>query len=91
MNTEPNIDDIINKLTEAKRYFPLFYYLSYKPGKQINLLESEIKYLCINAKNVILSQPVLIEIEAPVKICGIKFCLMIRRYSWTILRFIKSF
>ena len=37
---------------------------------QVQLTENEIKYLCINARDVFMSQPILLELEAPIKICG---------------------
>jgi hypothetical protein len=37
---------------------------------QVALLEDEIKMLCTRSKEIFLSQPILIEMEAPVKICG---------------------
>ena len=43
---------------------------SYKPNKIIPLTESEIKWLCNTAKEIFISQPVLLELEAPIKICG---------------------
>ncbi|CAM8895752.1 unnamed protein product [Rhodiola kirilowii] len=55
------LDDIIRRLVEVK---------SFRPGKQAQLSESEIKQLCIASKNVFLQQPNLLEIEAPIKICG---------------------
>ncbi|GMN40681.1 hypothetical protein TIFTF001_009908 [Ficus carica] len=39
-------------------------------GKRIQLIESEIRQLCIKAKEVFLSQPMLLELEAPINICG---------------------
>lgn len=41
-----------------------------KPGKQVNLTEAEIRGLCIKAREVFLAQPILLELEAPIKICG---------------------
>ncbi|KAL9662065.1 hypothetical protein QQ045_026893 [Rhodiola kirilowii] len=55
------LDDIIRRLVEVK---------SFRPGKQAQLSESEIKQLCIASKNIFLQQPNLLEIEAPIKICG---------------------
>jgi serine/threonine-protein phosphatase PP1 catalytic subunit len=34
------------------------------------LLESEIKFLCNESKEIIAGQPILLELEAPIKICG---------------------
>lgn len=44
--------------------------IRYKPNKQVNLTEVEIKWLCVKSREIFLSQPVLIELNAPVKICG---------------------
>jgi serine/threonine-protein phosphatase PP1 catalytic subunit len=54
---EIDVDTIINKLLEAK-------------GKDCKLLESEIRGLCLKSREIFLSQPMLLELEAPIKICG---------------------
>lgn len=41
-----------------------------KKGKHIQLVEPEIRRLCIVAKQVFLAQPNLLELEAPINICG---------------------
>jgi serine/threonine-protein phosphatase PP1 catalytic subunit len=41
-----------------------------RPGKQVHLAEDEIRELCRLGKDVLLSQPMLLELEAPLKICG---------------------
>jgi len=56
------LDDVIRRLLEVKNL---------KPGKNAQLSESEIKQLCAAAKEIFLSQPNLLELEAPIKICGI--------------------
>lgn len=56
-NEEIDVDTIINKLLEAK-------------GKDCKLLESEIRGLCLKSREIFLSQPMLLELEAPIKICG---------------------
>jgi serine/threonine-protein phosphatase PP1 catalytic subunit len=43
---------------------------SYKPNQTIPLTEAEIKWLCSTSKEIFVSQPVLLELEAPIKICG---------------------
>jgi len=60
-NSKPNIDKIIDKLLSIKNQ---------KGGKQVHLLESEIKFLCTESKEIIAKQPMLLELEAPIKICG---------------------
>ncbi|KAG6508673.1 hypothetical protein ZIOFF_034053 [Zingiber officinale] len=39
-------------------------------GRQVQLFEAEIRQLCVEAKKVLLSQPNLLELRAPIKICG---------------------
>lgn len=41
-----------------------------KPGKNVQLTENEIKGLCMKSREIFLSQPILLELEAPLKICG---------------------
>lgn len=40
------------------------------PGKQINIPATDITILCKKAREVMLSQPILLELEAPVRVCG---------------------
>lgn len=55
------LDDIIRRLLEAKNG---------RVPKQVQLTEAEIKHLCSSSKEIFLSQPNLLELEAPIKICG---------------------
>lgn len=41
-----------------------------KPNKKVNLSEDDIKHLCTKSRELFLSQPNLLELEAPLKICG---------------------
>lgn len=44
----------------------------------MQLAENEIRAICLMAKEICMSQPNLLELEAPIKICGKKksaFCL----------------
>jgi Serine-threonine protein phosphatase N-terminal domain len=41
-----------------------------RPGRQVNLTEAEIRWLCIKSREIFTVQPVLLELEAPIKICG---------------------
>lgn len=52
------LDDIIRRLLEGKG------------GKQVQLSEAEIRQLCVNARQIFLSQPNLLEVRAPIHICG---------------------
>ncbi|VFQ81185.1 unnamed protein product [Cuscuta campestris] len=58
------VDRIIEKLTEVR---------SSKPGKLVQLTESEIKQLCAASRDIFIKQPNLLELEAPIKICGNPF------------------
>lgn len=55
------LDDIIRRLTGAKVG---------RTTKQVQLTEAEIRQLCVSSKEIFLSQPNLLELEAPIKICG---------------------
>ena len=61
--TEKKVDvnEIIEKLLKAK---------SYKPNKEVPLLESEIRWLIIKVKQIFMEQPVFIELDSPINICG---------------------
>lgn len=41
-----------------------------RPGKNVQMSENEIRLLCHKTREIILSQPILLELEAPLKICG---------------------
>ena len=58
---EIDVDGIIHKLLEVR---------GSKPGKIVNLTENEIKGLCLKARDIFISQPMLLELEAPLKVCG---------------------
>uniref|UniRef100_A0A1D5RJ78 Serine/threonine-protein phosphatase n=1 Tax=Macaca mulatta TaxID=9544 RepID=A0A1D5RJ78_MACMU len=56
-----NIDSIIQPLLEVK---------GSKPGKFVQLQENEVRGLCLKSREIFLNQPILLELEAPLKICG---------------------
>lgn len=58
------VDDIIERLLDVRNG---------RPGRQVQLAENEIRLLCLTAKETFMSQPNLLELEAPIKICG-AFC-----------------
>jgi serine/threonine-protein phosphatase PP1 catalytic subunit len=58
---EINVDSIIAKLLEVR---------GQRPGKAVNLTEQEIRWLCTEVREVFMSQPILLELEAPIKVCG---------------------
>jgi serine/threonine-protein phosphatase PP1 catalytic subunit len=55
-----DLDSIIDRLLEVR---------GSRPGKQVQLLEAEIRYLCTRAREIFISQPILLELEAPIKVC----------------------
>ncbi|GFH10217.1 serine/threonine-protein phosphatase [Haematococcus lacustris] len=55
------VDEIIERLLDVRNA---------RPGKQVQLAEQEIRMLCLTAKEIFMSQPNLLELEAPIKICG---------------------
>ncbi|KAL3686318.1 hypothetical protein R1sor_008892 [Riccia sorocarpa] len=55
------LDDVILRLLEVR---------AGRPGKQVQLSEAEIRQLCLASKDIFLAQPNLLELEAPIKICG---------------------
>jgi hypothetical protein len=61
------LDGIIDRLLEVRG----------RPGKQVQLSEAEIRQLCVVSKNLFLRQPNLLELEAPIKICGIILVLIL--------------
>lgn len=65
------LDGLIDKLLETKN----------NRGKRIQLGESEIRNLCTKAKDVFMNQPNLLELEAPINICGISLYISIHYVS----------
>ncbi|EDW10051.2 serine/threonine-protein phosphatase alpha-2 isoform isoform X1 [Drosophila mojavensis] len=53
-----NIDQMILTIIEVRRV------------KQLHLTEADIRALCLRCRDVFLQQPMLLELSAPVKICG---------------------
>jgi serine/threonine-protein phosphatase PP1 catalytic subunit len=61
MAADLDIDNVISRLLEVKNS---------RPGKNVNLTEQEVRNICHKAREVFMSQQVLLELEAPIKICG---------------------
>ncbi|RYG67012.1 hypothetical protein EON64_08400 [archaeon] len=70
---EPDVDHIIEQLLSVR---------GARPGRQVNLTENEIKWLCIKSREIFIQQPVLLELEAPIKICGMLFFCIAPIRSW---------
>ncbi|KAJ8393063.1 hypothetical protein AAFF_G00069670 [Aldrovandia affinis] len=58
---ELNVDSLISRLLEVR---------GCRPGKIVQMSEAEVRGLCIKSREIFLSQPILLELEAPLKICG---------------------
>jgi serine/threonine-protein phosphatase PP1 catalytic subunit len=56
-----DVDKIIEKLLSVR---------GTKPMKKVSLLESEISGLLTAVREILISQPIFLELEAPIKICG---------------------
>lgn len=54
-----DLDSIIDRLLEVR---------GSRPGKHVHLLEAEIRYLCTKSREVLISQPILLELAAPIKV-----------------------
>ncbi|XP_072977418.1 serine/threonine-protein phosphatase PP1-like [Typha angustifolia] len=55
------LDEIIRRLHDARNG---------RTTKQVQLADAEIRQLCLASKEIFLNQPNLLELEAPIKICG---------------------
>lgn len=62
-----DLDSIIDRLLEVR---------GSRPGKQVQLLETEIRYLCTKSREIFISQPILLELEAPIKVSNLEASLM---------------
>ena len=54
-----DVDNIIDQLLGVR---------GARPGRQVNLTENEIKWLCTKGREIFQQQPVLLELEAPIKV-----------------------
>lgn len=61
VNESQEIDSIISRLLKVKHF---------RPGKEVQLKEDEIRSLCFKSRAIFTSQPILLELEAPLKIVG---------------------
>lgn len=61
----------INTIVIKLLSFHIFFLVrGARPGKNVQLTEVEIRGLCLKSREIFLSQPILLELEAPLKICG---------------------
>ncbi|KAF8769439.1 hypothetical protein HU200_006468 [Digitaria exilis] len=56
------VEELIRRLLDGKKHKVT--------GKKVLLTEAEIRSLCVAAKEIFLSQPNLLELEAPINVCG---------------------
>ena len=61
MSSNTNVDTLIEKLLSVR---------GNKPGKQVDLKEEEIKFLIDKSLPIIKEQKMLVELEAPLHVCG---------------------
>lgn len=58
---EQDVDEVIEKLLEVR---------GSRPGKVVTLDENTIIALAVKSREIFMSQPIMLELEAPQKICG---------------------
>eukprot|EP00188_Purpureofilum_apyrenoidigerum_P002423 Plantae.Rhodophyta-Purpureofilum_apyrenoidigerum.ctg25013.p1 GENE.Plantae.Rhodophyta-Purpureofilum_apyrenoidigerum.ctg25013~~Plantae.Rhodophyta-Purpureofilum_apyrenoidigerum.ctg25013.p1 ORF type:complete len:317 (-),score=50.20 Plantae.Rhodophyta-Purpureofilum_apyrenoidigerum.ctg25013:1259-2209(-) len=61
MTERLNVDSVIERLLSVR---------GQRPGRLVHLKEEEVRQLCIEARQVFMEQNTLLELEAPIKICG---------------------
>ena len=59
-----------NYQTQESNYIFIIIQLRLRPGKEINLSENELKFLCTESKKIFLKQPILLELGPCLNICG---------------------
>ncbi|KAF7313050.1 Serine/threonine-protein phosphatase [Mycena kentingensis (nom. inval.)] len=57
---EIDVDSVIDRLLEGRGNRP----------KNVKLQEYEIQYLCVRSREIFMSQPMLLELEPPIHVCG---------------------
>ena len=76
-----DVDNIIEQLLTVR---------GSRPGRQVNLTEAEIRWLCIKSREIFTVQPVLLELEAPIKICGMESAILMDSDEIHVLNFISN-
>lgn len=51
-----------------------------RPGKSVHMTEAEVRGLCLKSREIFLQQPILLELEAPLKICGKNSLILFKPY-----------
>jgi hypothetical protein len=70
-----SVDGLIDRLLAGIPFLslpliPMLAVRESRPGKPVHLDETEIRFLCERSREVFLGQPILLELEAPIKVCG---------------------
>lgn len=60
MANKLDIDQVINQLISSGA----------NNGKKLVIKEKDVSAICKQAKDIFMEQPVFLELEAPIKICG---------------------
>jgi len=61
MSTDEKADTIIEKLLAVR---------DKKPGTTVQLSNDEVDFIVVESKKILINQPALLELEAPIQICG---------------------
>merc|ERR1740117_2839783 len=61
-SAEFDIDDVLDKLLAVRKRHPA--------GQHVHLDPETVQHLCAKARDVFVEQPMLLELEAPLKLCG---------------------
>ncbi|KAM7347312.1 protein phosphatase 1 catalytic subunit flapwing isoform 1-T8 [Cochliomyia hominivorax] len=56
--------------TKLRDFFVAEFVRSCRTGKSVQMSESEVRGLCLKSREIFLQQPILLELEAPLIICG---------------------
>lgn len=59
---------MVNRKKGVKKFFVIVR--GCRPGKPVHMTEAEVRGLCLKSREIFLQQPILLELEAPLKICG---------------------
>ena len=61
---------LCSRFVENCNIYCMFTVRGCRPGKTVQMTEQEVRGLCMKSRELFLSQPILLELEAPLKICG---------------------
>jgi len=78
MVSKVDIDSVINQLINSQG----------NSGKKVPIKEKDVSTICKMAREIFMEQPVFLELEAPIKICGRSRPLLkahlFRRCAWSV-------